>query len=131
MLIEVGEKHDEFEKVIQMLGKIKNKNDKTSEIESAGIDCNKLLPKTHAFWTYDGSLTTPPLLESVTWIVFQTPIQVSEEQVWKPNVATKNPPIPFDFNHLFSDCCNESHELRNWRFWKNGQQLQTTLPPWW
>ena len=81
MLIEVGEKHEELEKVIQMLGKIKNKNDKTSEIESAGIDCNKLLPKTHAFWTYDGSLTTPPLLESVTWIVFQTPIQVSEEQV--------------------------------------------------
>lgn len=81
MLIEVGEKHEEFDKVIQMLGKIKNKNDKTSEIESAGIDCNKLLPKTHAFWTYDGSLTTPPLLESVTWIVFQTPIQVSEEQI--------------------------------------------------
>ena len=33
------------------------------------------------YWTYLGSLTTPPLFESVTWIVFQQPITVSENQV--------------------------------------------------
>ena len=54
-----------------------------------GIDCNNLLPKEHGFWTYDGSLTTPPLLESVTWIVFQKPIQVSEEQVISDFIGTK------------------------------------------
>ena len=80
MFIEVGSKHEEFDKVIQTLGKIPNKGDETP-IEDQGIDCNNLLPTTHGFWTYPGSLTTPPLYESVTWIVFKEPIQVSEEQV--------------------------------------------------
>ena len=80
MFIEVGSKHEELDKVIQTLGKIKNKSDKTL-LDDKCIDCNNLLPKTHEFWTYPGSLTTPPLLESVTWIVFKEPIQVSKEQV--------------------------------------------------
>lgn len=40
-----------------------------------------LLPGCLDYWTYDGSLTTPPLLESVTWIVCKEPISVSSEQV--------------------------------------------------
>ena len=80
MFIEVGDKHEEFEKVIQTLEKIKCKGEKIA-IDDQGIDCNNFLPKTHGFWTYPGSLTTPPLLESVTWIVMKEPIQVSEEQV--------------------------------------------------
>ncbi len=34
-----------------------------------------------SYWTYPGSLTTPPLFESVTWIVFKDPIQISQKQV--------------------------------------------------
>ena len=33
------------------------------------------------YWTYEGSLTTPPLYESVTWIVFKEPIEMSDDQV--------------------------------------------------
>merc|ERR1712045_965753 len=80
MFIEVGSKHEEFEKVVQTLEKIKCKGEKIA-IDDQGIDCNNFLPKTHGFWTYPGSLTTPPLLESVTWIVMKEPIQVSEEQM--------------------------------------------------
>lgn len=40
-----------------------------------------LLPACLDYWTYDGSLTTPPLLESVTWIVLKDPISVSTAQV--------------------------------------------------
>ena len=81
LLIEVGEKHEEFDKVVQAFDKISCKGDKTS-LEGLEIDCAKFLPeKEKAIWTYEGSLTTPPLLESVIWTVFQTPMQISAEQV--------------------------------------------------
>lgn len=47
----------------------------------AGFDPTALLPSSLDYWTYLGSLTTPPLLESVTWIVCKEPISVSSEQV--------------------------------------------------
>jgi carbonic anhydrase len=45
------------------------------------FDPKTLLPVSLDYWTYDGSLTTPPLLESVTWIVLKEPICVSPAQV--------------------------------------------------
>ncbi len=47
----------------------------------ASFDPKILLPGSLNYWTYDGSLTTPPLLESVTWIVLKEPISVSPAQV--------------------------------------------------
>ncbi|XP_072823607.1 carbonic anhydrase 7 isoform X2 [Vicugna pacos] len=42
-----------------------------------------LLPASWHYWTYPGSLTTPPLSESVTWIVLREPISISERQMEK------------------------------------------------
>ncbi len=33
------------------------------------------------YWTYEGSLTTPPLAECVLWVVFKEPMKMSQEQV--------------------------------------------------
>jgi hypothetical protein len=33
------------------------------------------------YWTYDGSLTTPPCCQCVQWILFKEPIEVSCSQV--------------------------------------------------
>lgn len=45
------------------------------------IDPNKLLPENRAYWTYMGSLTTPPCSEGVLWMVLKQPVQVSPEQI--------------------------------------------------
>lgn len=78
-LLQVGTKHDELEKVVRLLPFIQHKGDKVTMSEP--LDPARLLPQRTAYWTYPGSLTTPPCTESVTWILFKEPIQVSAEQV--------------------------------------------------
>lgn len=45
------------------------------------IDIGQLLPERHEYYTYMGSLTTPPCSEGVLWIVLKQPIQVSPQQI--------------------------------------------------
>ena len=45
------------------------------------IDLNKLLPEDRRYYTYMGSLTTPPCSEGVLWMVMKTPLPVSPEQI--------------------------------------------------
>ena len=40
-----------------------------------------VLPPTRDYFSYDGSLTTPPCSEGVSWIVLQKPLTASMEQV--------------------------------------------------
>ena len=50
---------------------------------TAVIDLNQLLPpaENRAYYTYMGSLTTPPCTEDVLWMVMKQPAQVSPQQV--------------------------------------------------
>ena len=52
-----------------------------TEMPAVTIDINQLLPADKSFFTYMGSLTTPPCSENVMWFVMKNPIYVSEEQV--------------------------------------------------
>jgi carbonic anhydrase len=45
------------------------------------IDLMQLLPENRNYWTYMGSLTTPPCTEGVLWMVMKQPLQVSADQV--------------------------------------------------
>ena len=47
----------------------------------ATLDLNQLLPKDSRYFTYMGSLTTPPCSEGVLWMVMQQPVTVSAEQI--------------------------------------------------
>ncbi|MEI6028385.1 MAG: carbonic anhydrase family protein [Betaproteobacteria bacterium] len=48
---------------------------------SVEFDPMALLPARRGYYTYMGSLTTPPCTEGVLWIVMQQPIQVSPQQL--------------------------------------------------
>ncbi len=47
----------------------------------AALDLNTLLPKDRRYYTYMGSLTTPPCSEGVLWMVLQQPATISPEQI--------------------------------------------------
>jgi carbonic anhydrase len=45
------------------------------------LDLNELLPTDRRYFTYMGSLTTPPCTEGVQWIVMRQPVTLSPEQI--------------------------------------------------
>lgn len=80
IFLEVGEEeHEEIQKICSQLSDIRTKNS-TCNL-TADINPMKLLPDSLTYWTYLGSLTTPPCSECVTWIVFKKPIKVTDKQL--------------------------------------------------
>jgi carbonic anhydrase len=45
------------------------------------IDINQLLPKEKDYYTFNGSLTTPPCSEGVKWVVLKQTVSISAEQL--------------------------------------------------
>jgi len=52
------------------------------EIEKA-FDLRRIFPENKTYYSYGGSLTTPPCTETVQWVIFKEPIVVSLENVQK------------------------------------------------
>jgi carbonic anhydrase len=77
--LEPGKEHEGLKKLTDQFTKVTYKGE---SIELDSFDPATLLPEDRsAYWTYPGSLTTPPCYECVTWIVFKQPIEVSEAQL--------------------------------------------------
>jgi carbonic anhydrase len=51
------------------------------QASSVPIDLNLVLPERKQYFTYMGSLTTPPCSEGVLWMVMKQPAQMSREQI--------------------------------------------------
>ncbi len=45
------------------------------------VNPTQLIPDTKRFYRYEGSLTTPPCSEIVTWTVLKTPLEISADQL--------------------------------------------------
>lgn len=80
IMIQPGEDHRCFKMLTDSMDLVKCNNSHCSL--STTFDPSCLFPDdTSSYWTYHGSLTTPPCCESVQWIVFEQPIQFSHRQL--------------------------------------------------
>ncbi|XP_039697893.1 carbonic anhydrase 13 isoform X3 [Pteropus medius] len=77
VFLQIGEFNPQLQKITDILDSIKEKGKQT---RFTNFDPSSLLPPSWDYWTYPGSLTVPPLLESVTWIVLKQPIKISSQQ---------------------------------------------------
>jgi carbonic anhydrase len=50
-------------------------------VEGTQIDVATLLPAERSYYTFTGSLTTPPCSEDVTWYVLRSPVQFSGPEI--------------------------------------------------
>lgn len=69
-----------YEELIKSLNRVEWPQSSTMLEGSLTLDM--MLPKNkEKYFTYKGSLTTPPCLEVVTWVDFKHPIYLSRRQV--------------------------------------------------
>ncbi|XP_018020197.1 carbonic anhydrase-like, partial [Hyalella azteca] len=79
IFLKVGKANPEFDKLTKLMAFIPYMNQTVNINEK--INCVNFLPHNRSYFTYDGSLTTPPCYESVNWIVFEEPVEISPAQL--------------------------------------------------
>ncbi|XP_040185299.1 carbonic anhydrase 7 [Rana temporaria] len=78
VFLEIGEEHPSLNRLTDALYMVRFKGTK-AQFDNFNPKC--LLPQSLDYWNYPGSLTTPPLNETVNWIVLKETISVSEKQM--------------------------------------------------
>ena len=77
ILLERGKAHSVIQQVWNNLPLEKNE----AMTALTALDLNLLLPVKREYYTYMGSLTTPPCSEGVLWMVMKEPVEISHEQL--------------------------------------------------
>jgi carbonic anhydrase len=78
VLFEISKKSNPFLQTLIDAGLPKKNGD--TKVTSTLINLADVLTSTSSYFTYSGSLTTPPCSENVTWIVLAKPANVSQAQ---------------------------------------------------
>jgi carbonic anhydrase len=78
VLLQKGEDNPLVHELWKDLPKEKEREE---DLESVQIDIAGLLPVDRGYYTYLGSLTTPPCSENVTWFVLKHPVTVSAAEI--------------------------------------------------
>ena len=78
VLLKSGSASPVIQKLWENLPKTEGKEESVSGVE---INATALLPQHLGYYTFEGSLTTPPCSEGVTWFVLKTPLEGSAGQV--------------------------------------------------
>jgi carbonic anhydrase len=50
-------------------------------VRNVTVDATALLPESRGYYTFQGSLTTPPCSEDVTWLVLKTPVKIAGGEI--------------------------------------------------
>ena len=77
VLLSQGSAHPLVQQVWNNLPLEKNQE----QVAQSNLDLNQLLPDQRQYFTYMGSLTTPPCTEGVLWMVMKQPAMLSREQL--------------------------------------------------
>ncbi|XP_026330451.1 putative carbonic anhydrase 5 [Hyposmocoma kahamanoa] len=68
-----------LEEIMEQVPELRNS---TGRLPPKNIDIRRLFsPRTQMYYTYHGSLTTPPCAEVVTWIVMDIPLIIADTQI--------------------------------------------------
>jgi carbonic anhydrase len=78
VLLEQGEDNSLVRELWSNLPKTKEKEDL---LDTLHINAADLLPSDRAYYTFAGSLTTPPCSENVTWFVLKHPVAVTSGEI--------------------------------------------------
>jgi carbonic anhydrase len=77
LMMNKGKEHPLISKVWQAIPA----TGKTKTLKTMTINAIDLLPTDRSYYSYAGSLTTPPCSEGVKWHVLKAPISLSEQQI--------------------------------------------------
>jgi carbonic anhydrase len=58
-----------------------HEKEKEELFEKVQIDISQMLPSDRSYYTFSGSLTTPPCSEDVTWFVLKHPVTISAAEI--------------------------------------------------
>jgi carbonic anhydrase len=76
---------------------------------TGAINVLDALPQNRSYWTWPGSLTTPPCTQGVTWVLLQQPVTISPDQVKAfPYQNNFRPPQPLNARTVYSGSADSS-----------------------
>lgn len=78
--LKIGNENRALQKLVELFPNISYSGNQIDIPD--GLDPAAILPQNRTrYWTYSGSLTTPPCYESVRFLIFEDPVEVSEFQL--------------------------------------------------
>lgn len=72
---------DDNDLVKELWNDLPKEKDKEEFFDNVQIDLSRILPHDRGYYTFPGSLTTPPCSEDVTWFVLKHPTTVSAGEI--------------------------------------------------